>query len=200
MGGNGSKGWVRLAVAVSLFGVAAIVQAEPLGRSEVPPPLRPWIDWALHGVDDADCPWGAGAESPERRCLFATRLELDLGEHTATFSAEWNAAGPSWALLPGDATLWPQQVRLDGAPAVVVPLDELPALRLAPGHHVARGSFSYAALPEGLATPPETALIALRVSGQSVPFPRRDDRGRLWLRERAARASPRGSTSRCSAR
>src|SRR5262249_30537437 len=101
------------------------------------------------------------------------------------FTAEWNAAGETWARLPGDDGLWPQDVRLDGAPAVVAPGDGRPMLRLAPGHHVAKGSFVYPALPEGVTTPPETALVTLRVLGKEVPFPRRDDGGRLWLRERA---------------
>src|SRR5215813_2008587 len=180
-------GWVRLlAIGVSLFAVVTSARAEPLARGDVPPPLRPWIEWTLHGVDDADCPWGGSGESPARQCLFATRLELDFGERAATFTAEWNAAADTWARLPGDDGLWPQEVRLDGGPAVVAPGDGRPILRLAPGHHVAKGSFTYAALPEGVTTPPDTALVVLRVLGQSVPFPRRDDGGRLWLRERAA--------------
>jgi hypothetical protein len=34
-----------------------------------------------------------------------------------------------------------------------------------------------------LAIPPETGLVTLRVAGSAVPFPKRDGRGRLWLRD-----------------
>jgi hypothetical protein len=177
--------WVSLAVLIaSALGGALCVEAAPLQRSEVPEPLRPWIDWALRGAEDNACPLEADADAA-RRCVFATSLSLDVGPRAGTFRAEWRVARESWVLLPGDASLWPQEVRLDDKPAVVALRGDRPAIHLAPGSHKVSGTFAYAALPEGIAIPPETALVALRVSGERVAFPRRDDPGRVWLRERA---------------
>lgn len=172
------------ALFVCVTGLAARSGAEPLQRSEVPEPLRPWIDWALRGYSDSGedrtpCP------IPRSRCEFATRLSLDLGERSGTFRAEWSVARESWVRLPGDENLWPQEVRVDDKPAAVAKQGTDPVIHLKPGRHAASGSFAYAALPEGIAIPPDTALVSLRVGGEKVAFPRRDDPGRLWLRERA---------------
>jgi hypothetical protein len=50
---------------------------------------------------------------------------------------------------------------------------------------VLTGSFSWAALPESLRIPSETGLVELSVRGEPLPFPDRDEGGRLWLRKRA---------------
>jgi hypothetical protein len=49
--------------------------------------------------------------------------------------------------------------------------------------HRVSGRFAWPALPPVLAVPPETGVLALRLAGEPVPFPRRDTQGRLWLRE-----------------
>ena len=178
------SGRIALAALAAALAFASHSHAVPLAREDVPGPLRPWIDWALHGSEDAACPIDADADAA-RRCVFATRLELDLGDRAGSFKAEWRVARETWVLLPGDASLWPQDVRVDERPAAVATRGDRPAIHLAAGHHTARGAFVYSALPEGVAIPPETALVSLRVSGERVPFPRRDDPARLWLRERA---------------
>ena len=183
-----TRSWIRVVFAPGLIAalcLAGSTAAAPLERSEVPEPLRPWIDWSLHGAETRACALQAEAES-ERRCDFATSLALDLGPREGKFRAQWRVARAGWVLLPGDASLWPLDVRVDDKPAAVARRGDRPAIHLEPGKHAVGGSFAYASLPEGIAIPPETALVDLRVAGEAVSSPRRDDPGHVWLRERAS--------------
>ena len=139
----------------------------------------------------------------------------------ATFTAEWNAAGPSWALLPGDATLWPQDVRLDGAPAVVVPRGRSAgaATRAGPPRRARQLQLRGAARRSRDAAGDRADLPARVGSERAVPAPRRPraslaararGRGRARAarhrgaargdRRRAAHASTRASSCACRAR
>jgi hypothetical protein len=75
-------------------------------------------------------------------------------------------------------------VHVGKAPAVVVERSGGPAVRLGLGRHVLTGSFRWSALPESLRIPSETGLVELSVRGEPLPFPDRDESGRLWLRKR----------------
>jgi hypothetical protein len=85
--------------------------------------------------------------------------------------------------LPGDAERWPEEVRVDGRPAAPSLAGGRPELRLEPGLHEVRGRFVWARLPAVLAVPRETGIVGLRLEGAAVPFPVRDELGRLWLRD-----------------
>ena len=88
--------------------------------------------------------------------------------------------GESWAGLPGNAALWPQQVELDGKPVAVASRDGLPAVWLLPGTHRLSGRFVWDRLPENLAIPRDSGLITLSVKGKPVN-PMFDEQGGLWL-------------------
>ena len=45
-----------ICILLGLF-YACAVFAEPLPKEDVPGPLKPWIDWALHDWKDVDCPF-----------------------------------------------------------------------------------------------------------------------------------------------
>src|SRR5215468_8204468 len=94
--------------------------AAPLTRDKVPEPLRPWIDWVLRGHEEAACPFFAGAPTadaggqqeeaaPERRCLWPSRLDLELADHGGRFGQDWMLYDEEWVPLPGDAKSWPQE-------------------------------------------------------------------------------------------
>lgn len=168
-----------------LWGTGAL--AAPLGPAQVPEPLQPWIDWALHDTPDRLCPFvfdNTGA----RRCAWPGRLDLQLDEKRGRFSQSWRIYAPTWVTLPGDARQWPQQVMLDASPIAVVARGSGPAVWLDPGEHVVAGSFQWNALPETLTLAPDTALLDLRLAGEVVAFPEFDERGQLWLRRQSAGA------------
>ena len=164
--------------------------AERLAREDVPEPLRPWIDWVLRGHEQESCPFLHA--SGEKHCAWPSRLELDLDAAGGRFAQELFVAAQTDVPLPGGAgepPVWPEDVRVGGAPAPILDLGGRPGLRLARGVHRVSGRFVWAALPPVLVIPPETGLVGLRLGGEAVPFPRRDAQGRLWLREPDTAAS-----------
>ena len=120
--------------------------AAPLARADVPEPLRPWVDWVLRGHEAEACPFLACA-GRERECVWPGRLELALDGAGGRFAQELYVAAESDVLLPGDAEMWPEEVRADGAGVAVFERDGRPALRLPRGVHAVSGRFVWSALP-----------------------------------------------------
>jgi hypothetical protein len=177
-----------LGVLCLALALARPASAEPLAREQVPEPLRPWIDWVLRDHEDAACPFFDGS-ADRSECAWPARLALDLDEKGGRFTQQWRVYRDSWVSLPGDASRWPLDVRVDGKPAVVAPRDGAPAVRILEGKHEISGTFAWSELPEILPIPPRTGLVALSLDGQAVPLPRRDPQGQLWLRVRATAAA-----------
>jgi hypothetical protein len=167
-----------LALLLAAFG-ARFAGAEPLAPRDVSEPLAPWVDWVLRGHEEERCPFLDG--SGKRECLWPALLELELEERSGRFAQHWQVHRDARVPLPGDARRWPEDVRVDGAPAAVVALGERPSVRLTPGRHEIRGSFRWDALPELLQIPPETGIVKLRLRSREVASPDRDAEGRLWL-------------------
>ena len=170
---------------------APMTLAEPLSRDQVPEPLRPWTDWVLRGHEDQLCP---AIQNPanEHRCLWPSRLTLTVDENSARFTQEFQTFHDTFAMLPGDETRWPLDVRVDGKPAAATIHDGIPAVYLRVGHHVVEGSFAWDQMPRIIPVPPETGLVSLNVDGQPVDFPHREPNGQLWLRSAKVQAAPEG--------
>jgi len=172
----------------------------------IPDPLRPWVGWVLHGEEQVLCPFLHDKDSDDdRRCAWPARLQLVLTEKGGRFTQSWRLYKREWVTLPGSRKAWPQDVRVDGKPAVVAtPSDAdgddiepmrdgdsdeddgaAPKVRLQPGEHTVTGTFLWDELPEALKVPPSTALLSLNLRGAAVPFPSRDAQGRLWLQRQA---------------
>ncbi|MBN2359412.1 MAG: hypothetical protein JXR83_08150 [Deltaproteobacteria bacterium] len=173
----------RAIVVVLVCAVSAVASGQPLTRDQVPAPLKPWIDWALYGHEQARCPFLLGS-SDQRRCQWPASLGLELDDRGGRFEQQWLLLNRGWVPLPGDAKRWPLDVTVDGKPAVVTPVGEQPGLALEAGAHEIAGRFLWSNLPEQLPVPSETGLLDLRLRGKAVPFPHRDEQGRLWLQKR----------------
>ncbi|HZW89533.1 MAG TPA: hypothetical protein VFF12_10680, partial [Myxococcaceae bacterium] len=64
---------MRLVLVSSLLVALAGAQAQPLSPADVPPALRPWIPWAMHGSEQRTCPRLNGSdEAPP--CVYVGRL------------------------------------------------------------------------------------------------------------------------------
>jgi hypothetical protein len=180
--------FVSTALAVALVAALAApahrAAAQPFPEKDVPPALRGWVPWALDGARDRTCP----VVGEEALCLWPGRVALSLGASGGTFVLEAWAERPIFLPLPGDAKVWPQDVRLDGKAAPVVPRDERPAVYLGAGRHRVEGRLAWSALPDSLFVPPETALLDLVLDGRTVAFPRREENGLLLLRQEGERA------------
>src|SRR5512134_3672493 len=128
---------IRASLVTLAFLTSALAQA---ADDPLPASLRDWQGWVLHGQEFRRCPFAAGDDQQpgkpidERyyRCLWPERLTLAVDSRGGTFSQRWQVFAESWVALPGDAEHWPRDVRLNGAPAAVVGVDEVPSLRLGP--------------------------------------------------------------------
>jgi hypothetical protein len=160
--------------------------AAPLPLQDVPEPLRPWVNWALHGHKDVDCPIHSGIAGGGGVCVWPTRLELKLNARSGEFSQQWQVFAEEWLSLPGERDHWPQEVKLDGKPVVVRDSDGIPHVRVPPGTHTVSGVFLWDRLPQGLQIPVATGLVALTLDSNAVDFPQIDGSGKLWLRQETA--------------
>jgi hypothetical protein len=172
--------------------IALVFFCSIVARSqEIPPSLREWQGWVLHGEEFRRCPFTASADvrsgepigAGEFRCVWPERLTLTVDPRGGTFSQRWQVFAGSWVTLPGNAEHWPRDVRLNGAPAAVVGVDEVPSLRLQPGSYTISGRFEWASRPEALPLAASTAIVDLIVDGARVAQPERPD-GSVWLGKR----------------
>lgn len=170
-------------LALLLYALAAAAAAA-LPEEDVPRPLIPWIDWVLYGTEESRCP--LFYDDPRRRCAWPSVLSLEVAAGGGAFTQQWTVHAETWLVLPGERRHWPQEVRLDGSPAVVVERDGRPVVRAPVGDHTVSGRFIWPAMPESIQVPPETALLFLSVNGEPVGQPLREAGGTLWLRRQAA--------------
>ena len=172
-------------VLASLLSLAGPVCSQPISPKDVPPELRPWVPWVLDEVRDFGCPRVQG----QAVCLWPGRLRLDLDGSGGSFALEVQADRDVEVRLPGSADAWPLDVALDGRAAPVFDRGGSPRLLAPPGRHRLTGRFAWSRLPESLGVPPEIALVDLSLDGRSVPRPRRETGGLLWLRARSEAAT-----------
>jgi hypothetical protein len=150
-----------------------------IAQVAMPPELRGWEDWVLHGHEAHRCPWLVPGEPAreQRICAWPSALELQVDERGARFSQHWQVAAESWLPLPGNTENWPDAVTADGAPAALVAHEGAPTLRVAPGSHTVVGVFHWARRPELLPLPPSVALVTLTLNGTRVITPQRSNAG-----------------------
>ena len=161
----------------------AAPDAHPAG---VPPALQPWIEWVRHDIPDARCPRLGGAD--ERICSFASAIVLSIDPHGADFRVRASAYRDGTMLpLPGQAGSWPQDVRIDGAPAAVVAEDGKPRVELRSGTHRIAGRLAWQRAPAQIVVPPQYALVQATLRGRSVAP---DEAGILWLARDVAEPAP----------
>lgn len=159
----------RLGMLVLLLGMVGAARAADEGA--IPPPLRDWQGWVLHGHEARACPLlstRAARSDDDFQCAWPGRLELDAGKDGARFALAVRVDAESWIALPGDTRAWPQDVAVDGKAAPVLPRDGAPALRLGAGTHAVRGTLAWDARPARLRVPEAIGLVDLRVDGAPV--------------------------------
>lgn len=172
---------MRLALVLSLLAVLSAAHAQPLAPADVPPALRPWIPWVLHGSEQKACPPFQGSEDAPG-CVFVGRLQLEASPRGGRFREEVEVFARDAVPLPGDAEHWPLDVRDGPSPVAVVEHTGAPVVFLGPGTHVLTGAFGWDTLPAALGVPEQASLVELVLGGSRVAHPERDEEGRLFLR------------------
>ncbi|WP_407278019.1 hypothetical protein U5817_15925 [Aromatoleum evansii] len=175
----------RQGILALLAGLLACVSLAHAGTGrmspeEVPPPLRPWVDWARHNPPAPECPRTASEPEPVH-CIWPAGIEMQLSARQGAFTMTVDAFGDGAVELPGDIETWPREVRLDGEPVAVVPANGRPSLRVGPGHHVVAGRFDWQRLPLNLQLPRQVAKVSVTIDGERFTS-QPDASGQLWLR------------------
>ncbi len=168
---------------MSLWSVALFAKA--LALDQVPEPLKPWIGWVLEERPEQDCPFHFRSFA-DKRCIWPSQLRLVLTRQKGGFTSLWHAYGEGWISLPGDNKHWPQNVHINGKPALVMDKSGVPSVWLeASGglgaSFLVNGEFFWNAIPDNLKLPEDTGLIDLSVNGEGVPMPTLRA-GQLWLK------------------
>ena len=183
---NASRPRALAALLVSLVTVCAALAPKPvLAQSAdvpawVPAPLAPWVPWARFDADPRQCAFLDG-DAALRRCAWPGQLALTLDARGGRFAQTVRVDTPVLFALPGEASQWPVELRVDGKPAPVLAEADRPVVALAAGDHALEGRFVWDRAPQVLRVPTSTALLSLTLGGARIDFPNRDTDGRLWL-------------------
>ncbi|AVP98514.1 hypothetical protein C7S18_15555 [Ahniella affigens] len=157
--------------------------AAPPTEAELPAVLRDWQAWVRYDKTYRQCPAKFDAEYTDADdfwCGWPSRLTIDVGTDSASFSQTWELYDRSFVPLPGNSKLAPVDVNVDGNSAPVVFEDDQPGLWLDAGSYAITGRLRFAERPESIAVPESVARVALTVDGRAV-FPLNRADGVLWL-------------------
>ena len=152
----------------------------------VPPELEAWRGWVLQGQEHRRCPFLHDSNAAAKEsfvCAWPGKLAVDVTAEAGTFEQRWSLFGDQqWVPLPGDESTWPRSVTANGQAAALVSRQGVPTIRLPAGNHRVAGAFAWRKRPARLAVPPSVGLVELRLDGEQVVLPERNDEG-LWLGE-----------------
>ncbi|HEY3521107.1 MAG TPA: hypothetical protein VGK80_08710 [Rhodanobacteraceae bacterium] len=167
-----------LAVLCLILGGLVFGESFAADDFSVPPQLRDWQGWVLHGQEQRTCPLLStqnGGDDDAYQCAWPGRLVLVVDKAGAHFQLDAHVDAESWIDLPGNRDAWPQQVQLGNAAATVLDRNGTPSLLLAAGDYVIRGVFEWDERPARLQVPNEIALVDLNVDGVAIAQPERND-------------------------
>jgi hypothetical protein len=151
---------------------------------EIPDSLKPWVDWVLHDHEEEYLCIPQHNDRSQLRCSWPTELTLSLNDKGGTFAQQWFVKYESWITLPGNDLHWPQNVRVNNKPVVVLKKDGQPKIKFQKGIYEIKGDLNWNRLPEHLKIPSDSALVSLLINDKRIDFPNIDDQGRLWLQAR----------------
>ena len=173
--------------------IMALPATTTFDSTTVPEALQAWIPWVLHERQSETCPFYYNqfslaatpqeSSSHEQICYWPSYLELKVTNQHGQFRQIWQVYAPGWLSLPGDKDYWPQQVKLNGNPAVVADNREVPSVYVTAGEFILEGQFSWEERPKFLAIPIQTGLVNLTIDDKLVNIPQFDEQGRLWLNQ-----------------
>lgn len=169
---------------VLLF-LSLLMPLSTMADETIPEPLKQWVPWVLKGHEALKCPFINQSDYNNQKnhlCAWPGTFNLTASDNEGQFSQSWHVMEQSWLPLPGDKKNWPQDVKVNGKPAVVINHNRQPALFLPAGRYQVSGQFNWPDLPPSLGIPATSAVVMMTVNGKKIDFPKIESNA-LWLRE-----------------
>lgn len=162
----------------------------------VPKSLESWVPWIMAKHGERQCALIEG----DYVCEWPGSMTLEVDDRQGVFTLDALIQQDGTQLvLPGGERHWPQDVRVDGVPAMVIEAEQdVPSLELKKGRVSITGRFEWKSAPEVLDLPGDVAMVELTLDGKRVPWPRIDDTGKLWVKEASAASVGEADTLRVS--
>ena len=170
----------KLVLLLTLLGMRPVL-GQPLEPKDVPEPLKPWVNWALRGHEEARCPPVERDEALTPECLWPARLQLEVMPKGGLFRFQAYRYAPGLVALPGSEKLRPVEVRLSGRPAPVVLREGVPMVETPAGAVSVEGAFLWDTPPASVSLPDGVALVRLSVNGVAVSAPELEADGEVLL-------------------
>ena len=159
------------------------VSGKAIDEKDIPPQLKSWKSWVLHGTEKYSCP-NPYNNGNEYLCMWPSRLNIKLNETGGSFSQEFIVYSENWISLPGNMNAWPNDLTVDGKKAPVVNRKGVPSVLLKKGSHMIKGLFKWKNMPEMINVPEKTGLVDLIINNKPVESPFIDNQGCLWLQNK----------------
>lgn len=172
-----SKGLLGLLV----WGMAGLASA----ASPVPPELQGWQGWVLEGETARQCALKNGATGQgldDYLCMATTDLVLSPEGAGIAFSVRIKTDRSTAVPLPGQEQQWPQNIRMDGQPAVLRRQGDQWLVVVPAGEHLVQGRWA-----EAFEKIPVPAQFPRVIWGPENRLLVRDA-GQAWIRAKAVTA------------
>jgi len=171
---------LRARLSVLALGLILLVAAR-LSAREIPDALKPWEGWATWNDEHRYCPTPY-SDPAKHLCFWPSRLGLQADRTGGKFDVVVTTYHATWVPLPGDADVWPLEVKANSTPIAVLDREGKPAVYLQPGTFRLEGAYRWSEVPQRLCIPAEIGILALVIDGQKVESPVWDAQGFLWLK------------------
>lgn len=171
---------------VRTFLVLLILFHSSISTAETPSPaipdqLLPWKDWVLHNYEDQMLCTPSTNNSSQLQCDWPTELIVKINDTGGSFTQTWLIQHERWIQLPGDLENWPEEIKVNNEPAIVIGRQGTPQIKLKRGKYSITGLFSWVSIPEYLSVPKHTGIVTVTLNNKHIQFPDLDEQGRIWL-------------------
>ena len=152
--------------------------------TQAPDILKSWEQWVMYGDEQYACP-SLYDNYEAFRCVWPELLNLDFANNGGVFTQRVTALAPAWFYLPGDKTIWPLSVKMNGKDVPVLEHNSKPAIEIDAGKHTISGAYKWARIPQSFLVTRQTGIVALRINNKVIKEPFIDKKGRLWIQKKA---------------
>ncbi|MBE7497703.1 MAG: hypothetical protein HS117_22390 [Verrucomicrobiaceae bacterium] len=159
-----------------------LVSLSSPGRAQFPKLLDDWQSWVLWDETKHGGKPTAFDDKAKLMPQWYSTVEIKADAAGGSFRFAADSRSHEWLPLPGDASCWPQEVKIDGEKVPVLNREGVPCVELNTDYKgVIEGSFRWSTMPQSVRIPPQIGVLSLQLNGQPVELPVWDAEGRLWL-------------------